>query len=52
VAVAGGWNMPWPDDDWNELIDLELVLWTFEESEPWVEVFFDGSRYSVIQRIT
>ncbi|WP_257128506.1 hypothetical protein [Burkholderia sp. MSMB1459WGS] len=52
VAVAGGWNMPWPDDDWNELIDLELVLWTFEESEPWVEVFSDGSRYSVIQRIT
>ncbi|EMN5133992.1 hypothetical protein RVV79_007191 [Burkholderia contaminans] len=50
VAVAGGWNMPWPDDD--ELIGLDLVLWTFEESEPWVEVFSDGGRYSVIQRIT
>ncbi|WP_254600160.1 hypothetical protein [Burkholderia contaminans] len=49
VAVAGGWNMPWPDD---ELVDLDLVLWTFEESEPWIEVFSDGSRYSVIQRIT
>ncbi|MDF3083080.1 hypothetical protein [Burkholderia sola] len=52
VAVAGGWHMPWPDDDWNEPIDVELVLWTFEESEPWVEVFSNGSRYSVIQRIT
>ncbi|WP_175713583.1 hypothetical protein [Burkholderia ambifaria] len=51
VAVAGGWNMPWPDDG-DEPVDLELVLWTFEESEPWIEVFFDGSRYSVIQRIT
>ncbi|ABK10531.1 conserved hypothetical protein [Burkholderia cenocepacia HI2424] len=50
VAVAGGWNMPWPEDD--ELDDRELVLWTFEASEPWVEVFSDGSRYSVIQRIT
>ncbi|MBN3734678.1 hypothetical protein G3N98_27640 [Burkholderia sp. Tr-20390] len=50
VAVAGGWNMPWPDDD--ERVDLDLVLWTFEESEPWIEVFSDGSRYSVIQRIT
>ena len=40
----------WPDDD--EQVDLDLVLWTFEESEPWIEVFSDGGRYSVIQRIT
>ncbi|MBR8136105.1 hypothetical protein [Burkholderia cenocepacia] len=52
VAVTGGWNMPWPDDDWHELTDLDLVLWTFEESEPWIEVFSDGARFSVIQRIT
>ncbi|RXV69273.1 hypothetical protein D1006_29825 [Burkholderia stabilis] len=52
VAVAGGWHVPWPDDDWDDLTGLDLVLWTFEESEPWVEVFSDGSRYSVIQRIT
>ncbi|AOR72003.1 hypothetical protein BBJ41_31825 [Burkholderia stabilis] len=52
VAVAGGWHVPWPDDDWDDLAGLDLVLWTFEESEPWVEVFSDGSRYSVIQRIT
>ena len=39
-----------PDDD--ERVDLDLVLWTFEESEPWIEVFSDGGRYSVIQRIT
>lgn len=52
VAVAGGWNMCWPDDDGDEPFGCDLVLWTFEESEPWVEVFADGSRYSVIQRIT
>ncbi|WP_155634076.1 hypothetical protein [Burkholderia cepacia] len=46
---AGGWNMRWPDD---EPVDLDLVLWTFEEAEPWVEVFRDGGRYPVIQRIT
>lgn len=52
VAVEGGWNMPWPDDDWEDRLGLEFVLWTFEESEPWVEVFYNGSSYSVIQRVT
>ncbi|GHU19161.1 hypothetical protein FACS189475_05900 [Betaproteobacteria bacterium] len=52
VAVEGGWNIPWPGNDWNGLLDSALVLWTFEESEPWVEVFWDGSKFSVLQRIT
>ncbi len=52
VAVEGGWNMPWPEGDWEDLLGQDLVLWTFEESEPWVEVFSDGSRYSVFQRVT
>lgn len=52
VAVEGGWNVPWPEGDWEDLLGLDLVLWTFEESEPWVEVFYDGSQYSVYQRVT
>jgi hypothetical protein len=52
VALEGGWNMPWPDDDWEDLLGHEFVLWTFEDSEPWVEVFSDGTNYRVIQRIT
>lgn len=52
VAVEGGWHMPWPEDDWNDFLDSELLLWTFEESEPWVEVFSDGNTFSVLQRLT
>ncbi len=52
VAVEGGWAIPWPEGNWNDYLGSELVLWTFEESEPWVEVFWDGSKFSVLQRIT
>jgi hypothetical protein len=52
VAVEGGWNVPWPEDDWEDLLSHELVLWTFEESEPWVEVFAKGNEFLVFQRIT
>jgi len=52
VATEAGWNIPWPDGDWDGLLSHEFVLWTFEESEPWVEVFHSNSGYSVFQRIT
>jgi hypothetical protein len=51
-AVLGGWHMAWPEGDWNELADKRLIVWTFAESEPWVEVWEDESRFRVIQRIT
>ena len=52
-AAVGGWQMPWPDDDWDEVKDLELVVWTLRDSEPWVEVFKDTSGgFIVKQRIT
>jgi hypothetical protein len=51
-AVKGGWCVPWPDDDWEEFNDKELVLWTFRESEPWIEVYRDGSGFRVKRRIT
>lgn len=51
-AVIGGWHFPWPDGDWADLAARRLLLWTFEDSEPWVEAWTDGSRDWVIQRVT
>lgn len=51
-AAMGGWNMPWPENDFDDLMDSELLLWTFEEPEPWIEVFRTQSRIHGYQRIT
>jgi hypothetical protein len=51
-AVLGGWHFPWPDGDWTELRDRALLVWTFEESEPWIEVWADGKDFEVKERIT
>jgi hypothetical protein len=51
-AQLGGWHIPWPDGDWAELLGYNLVIWTFRESEPWVEVWETDGAYKVIQRIT
>ena len=51
-AVLGGWHFPWPDGDWEELLDRPLLVWTFEESEPWVEVWGGDDGFEVVQRIT
>jgi hypothetical protein len=51
-AVCGGWPVPWPDDDFAEWIDSDLVLWTLEEAEPWVEVFRRDGQYHVLKRVT
>lgn len=52
AAVLGGWHFPWPDDDWVELQEKSLLLWTIEESEPWIEVWKEIGGFRVIQRIT
>ena len=52
AAVLGGWHFPWPDGDWEELREKPLVLWTIDESEPWVEVWKEPAGFKVIQRIT
>lgn len=51
-AMVGGWNMPWPDDDWHDLLDHELILWTLRDAEPWVEVFKKDGTYVVKQRVS
>jgi hypothetical protein len=42
-AVLGGWHMLWPDDDTYDRGDDRLVLWTFKDAEPWIEVWLTGS---------
>ena len=43
--------MPWPDGDLERLMFSKLLIWTFEEAEPWVEVFQTGAALQVFQRI-
>jgi hypothetical protein len=52
-AMLGGWHCPWADDDWYELMDEQLMVYTLQDSEPWVEAWrlHDG-QFKVIQRIT
>jgi len=51
-AVLGGWHFPWPDGDWAELVGRPLLVWTFDESEPWVETWGGPEGYRVVQRVT
>jgi hypothetical protein len=52
-AVLGGWHIPWPDGDWYNQLDKTLLVWTFEDSEPWLEVWRDTNQlYTVVQRFT
>jgi hypothetical protein len=42
-AVMGGWHTLWPDSDDYGAQPERLVLWTFRDAEPWVEVWTDDS---------
>jgi hypothetical protein len=49
--LLGGWHFVWPDDDWYDLLDAELVLWTMK-GEPWIEVWAADGWYRVLERVT
>jgi hypothetical protein len=52
-ATLGGWHLPFPDPDWQELIDEHLMVMTIRDSEPWVEAWrTTAGEFRVIQRIT
>jgi hypothetical protein len=51
-AVSGGWPFPWPEGDFSEWVDSDLVLWTLVEAEPWIEVFHRNGQFHVLSRVT
>jgi hypothetical protein len=50
-AALGGWPFSWPDSDWYDLIDDQLMVLTVHASEPWAWRTRNGE-YKVRQRIT
>lgn len=54
VAQLGGWCWGWPDEAWDEREQAgqELMVVTYEQSEPWVEVWWTGERFEGVEHIT
>lgn len=51
-AQLGGWPVTWPEEGADEQLTKQLVLRTYRDAEPWIEVFRTGRRYAVCVRIT
>jgi hypothetical protein len=51
-VVLGGWHMIWPEDDAYDENKGSLLLWTFRDAEPWIEVWLNGGQLDVKERIT
>jgi hypothetical protein len=45
-AVLGGWQMP--DEDWYNFWEAQLLVWTFPQYGPWLEVWKDGKSFKII----
>jgi len=53
VARIGGWHILWSDDDYYLPREMRLMVWTFQDAEPWYEVFLSPQRnYIIKERIT
>ncbi len=52
AAVLGGWHMLWPEDHFYMPSEMRLVLWTFRDAEPWVEVWERMPNFRIELRIT
>ncbi|WP_164689475.1 hypothetical protein [Herpetosiphon llansteffanensis] len=45
--------MVWPDGDWPELLEQQLVLCTYAEAEPWLEVWRNqAGQLQVVERFS
>ena len=52
-AVLGGWHFPMADDDWHDLLDEQLMVFSIRDAEPWVEAWQARTgEFRVIQRMT
>ena len=38
-ATVGGWHFPWPDGDWDDRLHDTLLVTTYRDSEPWLEIW-------------
>ena len=53
IAVLGGWHFPWEDKDWDALRQHTLIVWTFRDAEPWLEVLLSpAGKFEVRERIS
>jgi hypothetical protein len=52
-ARIGGWHVSWADDDFYIPREMRLMAWTFQDAEPWYEVFLSPLKnYIIKSRIT
>lgn len=52
-ARIGGWHVSWPEDYFYTPREMRLMLWTFQDAEPWYELFLSPMRNYVSKtRIT
>jgi hypothetical protein len=52
-ARIGGWHHIWPDDYFYIPREMRLMVWTFQDAEPWYEVFLSPlNNYIIKSRIT
>ncbi|MBI2825768.1 MAG: hypothetical protein HYX69_13870 [Planctomycetia bacterium] len=52
AAALHGWHMRWPEDDFYMPAEMALLLWTFWDAEPWIEVWKRNHDFRVELRIT
>jgi hypothetical protein len=52
AAVLAGWHTIWPDDEFYIPREMRLLLWTFRDAEPWIEVFERAPNFPIRVRIT
>ena len=52
-AMLGGWHEPWPDSEPEDSLGKRLVVMTYWDAEPFIEVWVDAKQqFRVIPRIT
>jgi hypothetical protein len=51
-AMLGGWGNVYPDSRWRNLMNKSLLVTTFRDAEPWLEVYDSGKSFSCYSRIT
>jgi len=54
AAQMGGWCWGWPDEAWDERENKgqQLMLVTYKDSEPWVELCCTGDQFEVSAHLT